>query len=647
MRFPPSFLDELRARLPISEVVGKRIQLKRAGREWKGLSPFNKERTPSFTVNDQKGFFHDFSSGKHGDIFGFVMETEGLAFPEAVERLAAMAGMQLPAVSAHDVVEEQRRHTLYDVLEHATKFFELNLAGHGGAAARGYLADRGISPTAQLEFRLGYAPAHRYALKEHLGAKGIAIADMIEAGLLISGDDIPIPYDRFRDRVIIPIHDQRGRVIAFGGRTLKNDVQPKYLNSPETSVFQKGSIVFNFHRARQAAHESGSVVVVEGYMDAIAIFQAGLKSVVASMGTAFTENQIASLWRLAAEPVVCFDADRAGVAAAYRAIDRILPELRVGRTFRFAFLEGEKDPDDYIREKGIDAFRSVLSGSLPLWDMLWERETQGARIETPDGQAALEQKLKSVLRTVKDRIVYVAYERTCRMQLANLFWQAERARRSASDVSSPKKGFIKSELTIPKEGRRHGLQKVLLGLLVHYPDFLEDKSDQVSEIHFSPSLEEFRQGLHDLLIMQCEISVQIIYSRLKPAFYEVLQDIHGEQTDKRPWGHRLFERFPILRSDPPRDFISRCIDLFVESLRIEQISEDIELIKSEMATRGSDLDEASSRMVELVKDLHLHRDLIAARDKELAEEASELRRVWGSVTWGMASAGIAAPVMQS
>src|SRR5271166_4052147 len=263
MRFSPQFLDELRARLPVSEVVGKRVKLRKAGREWKGLSPFNKEKTPSFFVNDQKAMWFDFSSGKNGNIFDFVMQTEGLSFPEAVERLAGLAGVPLPKVSPEAEAREQKARSLHDVMELAAKYFESVLASANGARARGYLADRGIKPTAQLEFRFGYAPAERYALKEHLGSQGVSVADMIEVGLLIAGDDIPVPYDRFRDRIIIPIHDQLGRVIAFGGRTLSDDVQPKYLNSPETSLFHKGSTVFNFHRARKAAHDEGSVIVVE------------------------------------------------------------------------------------------------------------------------------------------------------------------------------------------------------------------------------------------------------------------------------------------------------------------------------------------------------------------------------------------------
>src|SRR5215467_14844347 len=244
MRFPPQFLDELRARLPVSEVVGKRVALKKAGREWKGLSPFNKERTPSFTVNDQKGFFHDFSSGKHGDIFAFVMESEGVTFPEAVERLASLAGVPMPQMSEAAHAQEARRRTLHDIIELAAKFFEASLAARIGAKARGYLADRGVEPATQLRFRIGYAPPERFALKEHLGGLGVAIEDMIEAGLLVAADDIPVPYDRFRDRVMFPISDLGGRVVAFGGRALDKDAPAKYLNSPETTLFHKGGILY-------------------------------------------------------------------------------------------------------------------------------------------------------------------------------------------------------------------------------------------------------------------------------------------------------------------------------------------------------------------------------------------------------------------
>src|SRR3954453_6739298 len=258
MRFPPSFLDELKARLPVSEVVGRRVKLKKSGRGWRGLPPFQPEKTPSFFVNDQKQAWFDFSSGKNGNIFDFLVQTEGLSFPEAVERLAAMAGMALPQNSPEADRREEKQRTLFDVMEIAAKYFEQNLASSAGAQGRGYLSDRGIFPATQVEFRLGYAKGERFALKEFLGSKGVSTADMIEAGLLVAGDDIPVPYDRFRDRVIFPITDLRGRVIAFGGRALEKDAQAKYLNSPETPLFHKGGTLYNFHRAREAAHHAGS-----------------------------------------------------------------------------------------------------------------------------------------------------------------------------------------------------------------------------------------------------------------------------------------------------------------------------------------------------------------------------------------------------
>ena len=331
MRFSQEFLDELKARLPVSEVVGRRVKLKKAGREWKGLSPFQQEKSPSFTVNDQKGFYHDFSSGKHGSIFDFVMETEGVPFGEAVERLASMAGMPLPQVSPEAERREQRRKTLHDIMELAATFFADTLAARQGARARGYLADRSLDPSTQLKFRIGYATHERFALKEHLGKAGVPVEDMIEAGLLVTGDDVPVPYDRFRDRVMFPITDARGRVIAFGGRALEKDVPAKYLNSPETPLFHKGDNLYNLAAARLAAHNGATPVVVEGYVDVIAMVGAGFEAAVAPLGTALTENQLALLWRMADEPILCFDGDKAGQKAAFRAADLALPHLQAGK----------------------------------------------------------------------------------------------------------------------------------------------------------------------------------------------------------------------------------------------------------------------------------------------------------------------------
>ncbi|MBZ0216965.1 MAG: DNA primase, partial [Fimbriimonadaceae bacterium] len=343
MRFSPQFLDEIRARLAVSDVVGRKVRLQKRGREFVGLSPFNPEKTPSFTVNDQKGFYHCFSSGKHGDIFGFVMETEGLEFPEAVERLANEAGIALPKPDPVAAERAQRDKTLYDVQELACAYFEEQLQSRAGAAARGYLSDRGVDPLTQQKFRLGYAPRDRHALKQYLAAHDVPVDVMNRSGLIISGDDIAVSYDRFRDRIMFPISDSRGRMIAFGGRALSPDAKAKYLNSPETPIFHKGGNLYNAFNAREAAHKRGTAIVVEGYMDVIALAMAGFTNAVAPLGTALTEDQLGLLWRMGDEPVLCFDGDSAGRKAMYRAIDLALPKLSPGKSLSFALLPEGQD----------------------------------------------------------------------------------------------------------------------------------------------------------------------------------------------------------------------------------------------------------------------------------------------------------------
>jgi len=421
MRFTPQFLDDLRARLPVSEVVGRRVKLKKAGREWKGLSPFQQEKSPSFTVNDQKGFYHDFSSGKHGDIISFLMETEGVGFAEAVERLAAMAGMALPAATPDAARHEQRRKTLYDVMELATKFFADTLASRHGARARGYLADRAISPAVQVQFRIGYAPAERFALKEYLGAQGIPVEDMVEAGLLVAGDDIPVPYDKFRDRVMFPITDLRNRVIAFGGRALEKDVAAKYMNSPETPLFHKGDNLYNLSAARQAAHNGAALVVVEGYVDVIAMVGAGFGATVAPLGTALTENQLALLWKMADEPILCFDGDKAGQKAAWRAADLALPQLKPGKSLRFALLPEGQDPDDLARSGGRIAIEEVIGAARGLADVIWSREIEGGSFATPERRAALEMRINELTNSIRDEVLRRYYRQDLAERLQRTF----------------------------------------------------------------------------------------------------------------------------------------------------------------------------------------------------------------------------------
>ena len=421
MRFPPTFLDEIKARLPVSEVVRRRVKLQKAGREWKGLSPFSAEKTPSFFVNDQKQAWFDFSSGQNGNVFDFVMRTEGLSFPDAVERLAADAGLSLPEVSPETARREKARASLQDVLELAAKFFEEQLQAPVGARARGYLADRGLSPQVQRQFRLGYAPNERFALREYLAAKGAGVDQMIETGMLIHGDDIPVPYDRFRNRVMFPIADRSGKVIAFGGRALEKDVPAKYLNSPETTLFHKGATLYNHHNARKAAHDRGAVIAVEGYVDVIAMSAAGFPHVVAPMGTALTPDQCDLMWRMAEEPILCFDGDKAGRKAADRAVDTALPLIGPGRSLRFAFLPEGQDPDDLARSGGPAAIEEVLSAARPLIDVLWTREVQAGPLDTPERRAALERRLREVVRGIADETLRRHYWQALEERLAGLF----------------------------------------------------------------------------------------------------------------------------------------------------------------------------------------------------------------------------------
>jgi DNA primase len=421
MRFPPYFLDEIKAKLPVSEVVRRRVKLSKAGREWKGLSPFNTEKTPSFTVNDQKGFYHCFSSGNHGNIFDFVMETEGLSFPEAVERLAGEAGLTLPEASPALVEQEKKRAGLHEVLELAAAFFEAELRGRVGGKARDYLAGRGLSPEIQKKFRLGYAPAEKFALRDGLAAKGASVEAMIESGLLHHGEDIAVPYDRFRDRVIFPIWDRSGRIIAFGGRALEKDVPAKYLNSPETPLFHKGAMLYNHHNARKAAHDQGSIIAVEGYVDVISLTSVGIANVVAPLGTALTPDQCELLWRMAEEPILCFDGDRAGRKAAYRAIDTALPLLGAERSLRFALLPEGQDPDDLARGGGAAAINEVLGAALPLVDLIWQRELEAGDLTTPERQAGLDRRLMAVCTEIRDETLRRYYQAEFRNRLKALF----------------------------------------------------------------------------------------------------------------------------------------------------------------------------------------------------------------------------------
>lgn len=407
MRFDEHFLDEIKSRLRPSDVIGKTVKLQKRGREYVGLSPFTKEKTPSFYVNDDKGMFFDFSSGKTGDVFTFVQETQRASFSEAVEILAAEAGVPLPAVDPRAAQQEKERQGLSDWLELAAQWFEGELRRPAGREARAYLERRALPETEWKRFRLGFSPPGRTALKDYLISKGAKPQELVEAGLLVAPEDGGAPYDRFRDRVIFPIADARGRVVSFGGRAMDPQARAKYLNGPETGLFHKGRVLYGLHEARKIiasapASETPPLVVVEGYMDVIACQRAGIAGV-GSMGTALGEEQLELLWRHHPEPVLSFDGDRAGRQAAGRVIDRALPLLKPGKSFRFAVVEGGKDADDVLREQGAQALRQQLSETTAFVDALFARERDAEPLDTPERRAGLKRRLTALAAQIAEK----------------------------------------------------------------------------------------------------------------------------------------------------------------------------------------------------------------------------------------------------
>lgn len=433
MRFSNNFLDEIRDRVPISTVIARRVtwDSKKTnvprGDFW-ACCPFHGEKSPSFHCEDRKGRYHCFGCGVSGDHFRFLQEIEGMSFVESVQTIADMAGIAMPQPDVQAEKREKERATLIDVMEMATRFFQDQLQSAVGAKARAYLRDRGLSAKTIDTFRLGYAADSRNALKEHLASKGIPKEQIEACGLVVHGEGIAVSYDRFRDRIMFPILSSREKVIAFGGRAMSPDAPAKYLNSNETELFHKGNVLYNFTRARRASQigsrgqaEQGTIIAVEGYMDVIALHQAGVENAVAPLGTALTENQLELLWRMTPEPVLCFDGDGAGIRAAHRAADLALPHLKPGRSVRFALLPDGKDPDDLVRHEGREPFDRVMAQAKPLSEMLWSRETAGGGFETPEKKAELEARLKQMVSVIADESVRRLYQQDVRERLNALF----------------------------------------------------------------------------------------------------------------------------------------------------------------------------------------------------------------------------------
>ncbi len=659
MRIPPGFLDEIRDRLPLSEVVGRRVSWdKRKSQPGKGdfwaCCPFHQERSPSFHVEDRKGFYHCFGCGASGDHVKFLTETEGLSFTEAVERLADMVGMRLPDPTPEDARRSERRRGLAEAVAAAQNFFAGTLMGPAGERARAYARSRRLTGEIIAEFGIGAAPAERNGLTKALSAEGYSDDLLVEAGLSIRPDDGRGLYDRFRDRLMIPIHDERGRPVAFGGRALTPAVEPKYLNSPETPLFSKGTLLFNAHRARAALRAGDPLVVVEGYLDAIAVSAAGLKSVVASLGTALTEDQILRLWRYAPEPLLCLDGDRAGIAAAHRAIDRILPLVESGRSVNFVFLTSGKDPDDVIA-----AFREELARMRPLVEVVWERETEGQDFATPERRAALERRLDELAATIRDPLVSKLYRQALRDRLFALFPRAARpmaepqpggsyafsdrppfprqtrggARPGGRDRGRGKESpfanagsWALPAITVPPPTDPKLDEHALLGLAILRPDLAERHADRLAHVRLTePGLDRLRTAI-EAALAEDDPDSGTLAERLEDQadLAGVLAEVVGPCAEPGQPGANLVRRVPILAFTPPPAFVADFFALLLERLEIRALEAEhtAEIDAIDADSDAEDMD----RILALSAEIRHRKGVLVDTERDMAEFAKAIRR---------------------
>ncbi|WP_421951372.1 DNA primase [Pelagibacterium sp.] len=505
MRFSDHFLDEIRNRLSITQVVGEHVVWdKRKSQPGKGdmwaCCPFHGEKSPSFHADDRRGRYHCFGCGASGDHFRFLTEKTGMSFPEAVELLAGRAGIPMPARDEKAEKRAEARRSLYDVMELATAYFVEALAHNVGARARGYLLERGVSGAMQQRFKIGFAPDSRNGLKEFLAANGVSAREMVETGLVVHGDDIPVPYDRFRNRLMFPITDFRGRVIAFGGRALSADVAAKYLNSPETELFHKRLTLYNGQAARQAGYDGKQLIVVEGYLDVIAAVAAGFDGAVAPLGTALTEDHLNLLWRMTDIPVLCFDGDSAGMRAAERSIDIALPLLKPGKSVSIVTLPGGLDPDDLIKQQGRQAFADLIANGRSLADAVWAMETAGGIPEAPEQRAALEARLRERAARIADVSVRRHYSQAFDEKISSLFVSTRGQyrrdgrnngfdQRRTGQRGNPKM-LVSDTLRnsrLLKGGATPGViprEAVILMSLVNHPELAQARLEALAEIEF-------------------------------------------------------------------------------------------------------------------------------------------------------------------
>ncbi len=612
------FCDELREKVSIVDVVGAKVKLIRKGREYQACCPFHNEKTPSFTVNESKGFYHCFGCGAHGDIIKFEMEANNLSFMEAIEKLAEKAGLQVPRDSYAKPEEVEKRNSLYDIMELACKFFEKSLRMPDGVRALDYLAHRGFGDDIIQKFRLGYAPNNN-GLKTYLSSKGVNDKEMNELGLLtIPEDKTRRPHDFFRDRVMIPIMDKRGKVIAFGGRIM-GDGQPKYLNSPETPIFNKRRILYNLNYAKDAGYQEKKLIICEGYMDVIGMDKYGIHYAVAPLGTALTEEQIQEAWRVVDVPTCCFDGDLAGRRAAIRSVDRVLPILKAGNSLQYVFLTGAKDPDEFLKTLGREAFDKVISEVVPLKDLLWQKNVDNIETSTPEQKALVEKNIKEEVAKIADGTVRNYYIQEMQDKIYNELGKGASWRKRQQVIQEqtpepvyrrnyvPKARFAtknsapvhQASLATPKVHLDGLVAKYVVSALVLYPSLIDEYEEKIFNFNIK------NQQLNSLLENIFEINQEE-----KIEDFSVMMDKLKERNLQKSVDELL--EFKMLKIQNPNDVRMReNLDLRILESQLKQLDIEIKECLRVMENSESLSDEVYKRYESLKKEKE---NLLATQD---------------------------------
>lgn len=594
------FLDELRSRISIAEVIGEKVKLQKRGREYTGLCPFHQEKTPSFTINESKGFYHCFGCGAHGDVVKFLMDNEGLPFIDAVKKLASRIGMELPVFSRENQEAVQRRKSLYEIMDMAAEFFEKNLRMPVGSKGYAYFTHkRGLSEETLKKFRLGYAPSNN-ALKAYLSSKGISEQDMADLGLIsVPEDKNRHPNDFFFDRVMIPILDKQKNVIAFGGRIL-GDGQPKYLNSPETPIFNKRRILYNMNNARESAYSSKRLIICEGYMDVIALDSYGFGYAVAPLGTALTEEQIIEAWKVCNIPTLCFDGDAAGIRAAIRSVDRVLPNLKAGYSVNYVFLKEAKDPDELLHKFGAEAFEKYLLKARPLVDILWHKCKMNKDTETPEQKALIEKEIFEEVAKIKDNQIRNYYTQEMKKRIYNAFGYGS----EFGNTSSNQNKIIKNNKIYNKTSRNTLINKQgynlvkktpltdlflrkIVAAMVLYPKLAEDYGERLAEFDVSKS--PFAKMMNEIIeIVQEEknIDSDMLVEKLRLNFADKIKDL---------WEFDMYKMqkitFPELKTE---------INAGLKEIQLKQIDTEIKECTALLKSQPENAEEIYNRYKQLI-----------------------------------------------